>query len=393
MTRHLHIDPVTGVSGDMLLGALVDAGAPIDSIRADLDRLGVDGWRLDVDRVVRHGLTGSLASVTTADTASHRPAGELQQLIAAAGLAPAVAVRATSVIERLAVAEADIHGIAQDDVHLHEIGALDTIVDVVGVCSALHLLDVGTVTCGPLPTGSGTVTTAHGELPVPAPATLRVLAGTGHVWSFTDDPMELVTPTGAALVAEYADPAPGSAMSVDAVGYGFGSSNRLGRANCVRVLLGRTAPSTPATEQIVVLHTTIDDQSPELLASALDACIDAGAVDAWTSPVVMKQRRLGSEVTIICPPDAESTVVDRLFELTTTLGVRRSLTERYVAPRSEEIVDVDGVPVRVKFRTWAAGPATWKPEHRDVVHAASVLGCTPAEVAHRVDALIRRRGQ
>jgi uncharacterized protein (TIGR00299 family) protein len=390
MTNQLHIDPVTGVSGDMLLGALVDAGAPIDAIRADLDRLGIGGWRLDVDRVVRHGLTGSLATVTTGDTAPHRSAGQLQQIVAAAGLSPAVAHGASSIIERLAVAEAEIHGIAPEEVHLHEIGALDTIVDVVGVCSALHVLDVDSVTCGPLPTGSGSVTTAHGVLPVPAPATVRVLEGTGHVWSFTDDPMELVTPTGAAIVAEFARPSAGAAMSVDAIGYGFGSSHRLTRANCVRVMIGRSSSRRP-TESVVVLRTSIDDQSPELLASALDSCIEAGAVEAWTSPVVMKQRRLGSEVTIICPPDTESAVVDRLFELTTTLGVRRSLLERYVAPRVEETVDVDGVAVRVKFRNWAGDASSWKPEHRDVIRAASELGWTPTEVARRIDEVIRRR--
>ncbi|MCB0969431.1 MAG: LarC family nickel insertion protein, partial [Ilumatobacter sp.] len=206
MTTHLHLDPTTGISGDMLLGALFDAGAPIDSVRADLERLDVPGWTLDVEPVVRHGISGSLARVATADTATHRSASELRRIITDAALPAPITARAVAVIDRIAVAEAAIHGIDVEDVHFHEVGALDTIVDVVGVCSAWHHLSIETATCAQLPTGSGTVVTAHGELPIPAPATLRLLEGTGHVWRFTDDPMELVTPTGAALVAELTVP-------------------------------------------------------------------------------------------------------------------------------------------------------------------------------------------
>ena len=397
MSVRLHIDPVSGISGDMLLGALLDAGAPEDAIRADLERLRIDGWRLDVQRVTRHGLTGSQAAIATADVADHRSADELHRTISTADLPAGVASRANAVVDRLAVAEAAIHGVTVDEVHFHEVGALDTIIDIVGVCSAIHHLGVGQATCGPLPTGSGTVTTDHGVLPVPAPATLRVLERTGHVWEFTPDRMELVTPTGAALVAEFTAPATGTSMSIEAIGYGFGMSTRLPRANCVRVLLGTSVHADAAddperpTEPVVVLQTTIDDQSPEWVASAIDACIDAGAFDGWTSPVVMKQRRLGSDVTIICPPGSEASVVDRLFAHTTTLGIRRSELRRYVAARAEDTVEIDGITIRVKRRAWAAGASTgWKPEHRDVMHAASTLGCTPAEISRRLDEEIRR---
>lgn len=384
MTVHLHLDPTTGVSGDMLLGALFDAGAPVDAVRADLERLDVPGWTLDVEPVVRHGISGSLARVATADTATHRSASELRRIITAAGLPAAIADRSIAVIDRIATAEAAIHGVDVEDVHFHEVGALDTIVDVVGVCSAWHHLDIGSATCAALPSGSGTVTTAHGELPVPAPATLRVLEGTGHVWRFTDDPMELVTPTGAALVAELTEPSSGREMTVNAIGYGFGTSTKLPRANCLRAVLGTTTDDA-ATHPVVLLSATIDDQSPERVAAALDACVEAGAHEAWSAAVAMKKRRLGTDVTVVCPIDAEQTVVDVLFTWTTTLGVRRQPLARYEAGRTETTVDVDGHTIRVKVRSWRGRTLGWKAEHDDVVDAARALGRTPDEIAAAVD--------
>lgn len=384
MTVHLHLDPTTGVSGDMLLGALVDAGAPVDDVRADLDRLEVPGWTLDVDPVVRHGISGSLARVATADTATHRSASELRRIITAAGLPAMITDRSIAVIDRIAVAEAAIHGIDAEEVHFHEVGALDTIVDVVGVCSAWHHLGIGSATCAALPTGSGTVTTAHGELPVPAPATLRVLEGTGHVWRLTDDPMELVTPTGAALVAELTEPSTSIEMTVTAIGYGFGTATKLPRANCLRAVLGTTTDDA-AIHPVVLLSATIDDQSPERVAAALDACVEAGAHEAWSAAVAMKKRRLGTDVTVVCPIDAEQAVVDLLFTWTTTLGVRRQPIARYEAGRSETTADVDGRTIRVKVRSWRGRTLGWKAEHDDVVDAARALERTPDEVAAAVD--------
>jgi len=378
MTRHLHIDPVAGVSGDMLLGALADAGAPLDAVRADLARLGIDGWELVTERVTRHGLTGTLATVRTTDTASHRSAAELARIIGAAGLRQPVAAAAAAVIERIATVEAAIHGIAVAEVHLHEVGALDTLIDVVGVCSALDHLGVASVTCGALPTGSGTVVTAHGELPVPAPATLGLIAGTGLEWRATDDPIELVTPTGAALVAHFARPALGTTSTVDAIGYGFGSSTRLARANCCRVTIGAAAaaPSSAAADTVVRLGTTIDDQSPESLAIAADVLLAVGALDVWSAPVVMKKGRLGSDLTVLCRPADEARLVDALFAHTTTLGVRRELIERHIADRAERVVDVDGHPIRVKLRSRNGEPLGAKPELDDCAAAASALGTT-----------------
>ncbi|MEQ8436273.1 MAG: nickel pincer cofactor biosynthesis protein LarC [Ilumatobacter fluminis] len=390
MTTHLHLDPTTGVSGDMLLGALFDAGAPIDAVRGDLERLEVPGWTLAVEPVVRHGISGSLATVATTDTATHRSASELRRIITAADLPAPITDRSIAVIDRIAVAEAAIHGVDIEQVHFHEVGALDTIVDVVGVCSAWHHLGIETATCAALPTGSGTVMTAHGELPVPAPATLRLVEGTGHAWRFTDDPMELVTPTGAALVAELTTPSVGAEMTVSAIGYGFGTSTKLPRANCLRAVLG-TAPSaaTPATRPVVLLSATIDDQSPERVAAALDACVEAGAHEAWSAPVAMKKRRLGTDVTVVCPVDAERAVVDVLFTWTTTLGVRRQPIDRYEADRSETTVEIEGHAVRVKVRSWRGRTLGWKAEHDDVIEVARSLGATPDEIATAVERSMR----
>ncbi|MFP5487733.1 MAG: nickel pincer cofactor biosynthesis protein LarC [Acidimicrobiia bacterium] len=378
MTRHLHVDPVSGVSGDMLLGALIDLGASIDHVRADLMLLDLPGWELTAERVTRHGITGTLATVRTTDRADHRAAADLNDIISSAGLSPSVAATARAVIERIAAVEAAIHAVPVDRVHLHEVGALDTIIDVVGVCSALEQLGVATVTCGALPTGSGTVTTAHGELPVPAPATLALIAGTGIVWRFTDDPMELVTPTGAALVAELARPALGTEMDVTAVGYGFGRSTKLARANCCRLVVSSAKPDT-----VVRLGTTIDDQSPETLAVALEECMAAGALDAWTTPVLMKKARLGSDVTVLCRATDESRLVEILFRHTTTLGIRRATVERHVAERVEHVVDVDGQRIRVKVRRRHDQQLGAKPELDDCAAAARVLGVSVDDVRRR----------
>jgi pyridinium-3,5-bisthiocarboxylic acid mononucleotide nickel chelatase len=384
MSRHLHIDAVTGVSGDMLLGALLDAGAPVDDVRGDLDGLAIGGWDLTVERVTRRGLTGTLATIDTTDTARHRAAAELIGIIADAGLPAPITRRAVAVIERIAAVEAAIHGIALADVHFHEVGALDTIIDVVGVCSALHRLDVGSVTCGPLPTGAGTVRTAHGVLPVPAPATLALIAGTELEWIFTDDPMELVTPTGAALVAEFARPAVGRSMTVSSIGYGFGQSTRLPRANCCRVTLGTASgASRTSTDRVVRLGTTIDDQSPESLAVALSDLLEAGALDVWSTPVVMKKGRLASDVTVLCHLDDEAQFVDRLFAHTTTLGVRREVIERHVAAREFVVVDVDGQTIRVKVRRRNGAVIAAKPELDDCRRAAVELGRSLDDVRER----------
>lgn len=378
MSRHLHVDPVSGVSGDMMLGALFDLGAPIDDVRADLAQLDLPGWELETDRVTRHGITGTLATVHTADQTEHRHAAELIHIIASAGLRPTVTATACAVIQRIAVVEAEIHGVPLDEVHFHEIGALDTIIDVVGVCSALHHLDVASATCGPLPTGSGTVMTAHGELPVPAPATLALLAGTGIRWRFTDDPMELVTPTGAALVAQLARPALGVEIDVATVGYGFGSSTKLDRANYCRLMLSSAQPET-----IVRLGTTIDDQTPETLAVALEECRTAGALDAWTTPVIMKKGRLGSDVTVLCRTADEARLVDLLFDHTTTLGIRRATVDRHVAERVEQVVDVDGHQIRIKLRHRNGHALGAKPDPDDCTAAAHALGVSVDDVRRR----------
>lgn len=390
MTRHLHIDPVAGVSGDMLLAALLDAGAPEAAVRADLDRLGVGDWKLSVERVTRHGLTGTLATVATADTAHHRAASELHRLLDAAGLRAPVLAAAHAVIDRIAAVEAAIHDVPVESVHFHEVGALDTLVDVVAVCSALDHLGVTSASCAPLPTGSGTVTTAHGELPVPAPATLALIAGTGIEWRHTDDPMELVTPTGAALVAHFAVAPTGRTHDVGAIGYGFGQSTRLARANCCRVVLSSPADGRVATDTVVRLAATIDDQSAEELAVAVEQCLAAGAIDAWSAPVGMRKGRLGTDLTVLCAAADEARLVELLFTHTTTLGVRRDTVVRHVAERDERTVDVDGFRIRVKLRSRAGRPLGAKPELDDCAAAARALGVTVAEIRRRALAELER---
>ncbi len=387
MSRWLHIDPVAGVSGDMLFGALVDAGVSLDDVRDRLGRLAIEDWSISAERVTRHGLTGTLLTVYTGDTADHRDAAELLRIVRSAGLPKRVTTQASAIVERIAAVEAAIHAIPVAEVHFHEVGALDTIIDVVGVCVALDLLDIEGVSCSPLPTGFGTVTTAHGELPIPAPATLALIAGTGLEWRFTDDPLELVTPTGAAIIAELAEPASGTVISTDAIGYGFGRSTALSRANCCRIAIGRrsteSAASAASLETVVRLSTTIDDQSPESVGVVVDDLLGRGVLDVWTSPVVMKKGRIGTELTVLCRAGDESAVVDHLFVHTTTLGVRREVIERHVAERATGTVEVGGHPIRVKVRRRGAALLGVKPELEDCRAAAASLGVPVDELRDR----------
>jgi uncharacterized protein (DUF111 family) len=211
---------------------------------------------------------------------------------------------------------------------------------------------------------------------------LALIAGTGLEWTFTDDPMELVTPTGAALVGEFATPALHTTMTVSSIGYGFGTSTRLPRANCCRVMVGLDAAGAD-TDRVVRLGTTVDDQSPESLAVALSDLLDAGALDVWSTPVVMKKGRLASDVTILCRLEDETRLVEQLFAHTTTLGVRREVIERHVADREFVDVVVDGEQIRVKVRRRHGAVIGAKPELDDCRRAATALGCSIDEVRDR----------
>jgi uncharacterized protein (TIGR00299 family) protein len=381
------VDPFTGLAGDMLLAALLDAGASLDAVRASILDTGLAGWTLRVDALIDHGLRASRVHVDVSDTASERPALELIALAGRATPQP-VADAAVAVLTVLAQTEAALHGSDVATVHLHELGGHDTLIDVVGVCAALHHLDVHEIfVAGPLPMGRGAVTTRHGVLPVPAPATAALLSGAQTIGS--DLPGETVTPTGAALLAGLRarwDPAP--AMRLDRTGYGAGARRLADRPNVVAVRLGRPVGSVGddsgdtaeplVAEALVELATTIDDVSGEIVGHLLERSLAAGALDAWVLPAVMKKSRPGQVVHVLARPADAARLRLLVLAETGSLGVRSYPVTRHAAIRSMITVRVDGYAVRVKV-----GPFGAKPEHDDVVRAADALGIPVREVAYR----------
>ena len=392
-------DPVSGIAGDMALGALFDAGADLEYVTAQLQTLGLDGWSLDTERVRRNELAATRAIVNAPEGHHHRRWRDIRALLTAAPLAERVRQRALAVFAALAEAEGEVHGMAAEEVHFHEVGALDAIVDIVGVCAALESLAVDSVRCGPVAVGKGTINAAHGVLPNPPPAVVNLLAG--HPIVGVDIDMELTTPTGAAIVAALAEQfGPAPAMTLASAGFGAGTRDLPGRPNVTGVLIGteiradaaQTSPQLSAamgalegagtTEALVELAANVDDVSGEVLGHALDGLLTAGALDVWVVPIVMKKGRPAHTLMALCRPGDVTALADLIARLTGTLGLRARTVVRTALERHTTSVEVDGHVVRIK-----AGPHRAKPEWDDVVAAATALGRTPAEVARAAAAL------
>jgi pyridinium-3,5-bisthiocarboxylic acid mononucleotide nickel chelatase len=373
-----YLDCVGGLAGDMLIAALLDAGAPEESLREVPGRLGLDGVELRVERVERHGI-GALHLDVVADRHDHeRSWRSIREQLAAADLDERVRTRATEVFARLAEVEAGIHGVPPDDVHFHELGAVDTLVDVVGAVTLLEALHVERLVCSPLPAGRGIVRAAHGVLPLPAPATVGLLVG-APVFGVELE-AELVTPTGAALASTLADGwGPVPAMTLERVGYGAGTADFAERANVVRVLLGRAAEAR-SEHEVVVLETNLDDLSPELVPDAVERCFAAGALDVWTLPIGMKKGRPGLLLSALARPEAEAAVARAILEETTALGVRVARLRRYELDREERTVEVDGRAVRVKLGRLDGRVVNVAPEHDDCAAVARATGATVKSV-------------
>ena len=378
--RVAYVNCAAGVAGDMLLGALVDAGAAPADITAALDGLGLDGYTLSFERTQRGGIAATRAVVTVSPIPNtedgphtHRPVRVIRQLLADAALPDRVRERASRVFTELAEVEGAVHGVPPDDVELHEVGATDAIVDVVGVCAALDSLRVDRVVASALAMGHGAVQTAHGQLPNPPPAVARMLAHRGVPIVGVDASMELSTPTGVGILTALAESFGAlPAMTVEAAGYGAGHADPPGRPNVVQVLVGTpaAAPATPRPgRSAVALEVNVDDVTGEVLAHTVAALLAAGAHDAWATPIVMKKGRPAHTVAaLVDPADAERLAALLLAE-TGSLGLRATTVERWPQRRADTTIDLDGQLIRVKV---ADGRA--KPEHDDAVAAARALG-------------------
>ena len=358
----------SGIAGDMALGSLIDAGADLGEVRELLDRLPVSDWELEAEPVLRGGIAGTKVHVRALDSTVVRTAAHIQGLVAEARLPERVQARAAAVFSALAIAEGRLHRRPPDQVHFHEVGGIDAIVDVVGTCAALELLEVDEVACSPVSVGLGMVRAAHGILPNPTPAVVELLAGIPT--RGIDLAVELTTPTGAAIAAALSTSfGPMPAMKIVASGFGAGTRELDDRPNLTQVVLGERA-AAPATEgqPVVLLEANVDDATGEVLAHAIGALLEAGAHDAWVTPVLMKKGRPGHTVSALADPALAAQVARVLQVQTGTLGVRGHRIERWTAPRHHDRVVVDDHAVRVKV-----SPGRVKAEFDD---AAVVAGRT-----------------
>ena len=394
-----------GVAGDMTMAALVDAGADPDVVASTIGGLGVDGYALLFERVQRCGVGATWANVVVHhhdhghhdhhgghdqhgghDHDQHRPLRDILSLLDDADLPDRVRQRARAVFVRLGEVEGAIHGVELVEVELHEVGALDSIVDVVGVCAALEALDIDEVWCSPIAIGHGSVRSAHGVIPNPAPATIALLTEAGAPTLGLDTTLEVSTPTGAALMTTLASGFGAMpTMTASSVGYGAGTADTPGRANVVQVVVGHHHVGDAVDDDgtsVALLDANVDDVTGEVLAHTMSVLLAAGAHDAWVTPIVMKKGRPAHTVSVLCDPSSVGAMRALLVSETGTLGVRLSAMRRWPQRRIESTVDVDGHMVRVKLAEHRV-----KVEFDDAAVAAAALGVPVRTVLERAAVL------
>lgn len=381
-----------GIAGDMALASLIDAGADIDEVVAGLEGLPVTGWHIEVAKTTRAGVAASQlrVDIDPESDLTERTWGTIRAIIdQAPGMPERARTRAQAVFGRLAAAEGRLHGLPPEEVHFHEVGGLDAIVDVVGTCLALESLGVGSVRSGPVALGTGTVRGSHGLLPNPAPAVVELLVGAPVRGAAREE--ELTTPTGAALLAALAESfGPLPSMKIRSSGYGAGSRDLDGRANVLQVVIGDLETEAPAEiplhQDLVVLEANVDDVTGEVLAHTVGALMSAGALDAWLVPVVAKKGRPAHVISVLAEPGTVSRLATVLMQETGTLGFREHFVSRSALVRQSLEVEVSGERVRVK-----AGPYQLKAEHDDCARAAAHLGLPLSEVARQAEQAARAR--
>ncbi|MGH2729672.1 MAG: nickel pincer cofactor biosynthesis protein LarC [Actinomycetota bacterium] len=378
--RILYFDCTAGAAGDMILGALLDAGAPVGEVRSSLDALDVAGWQLDLAAVTRGGLRATHAKVSADDESSARSYSDIIRIVSGASLSDSIKSTALKAFDALATAEARVHARTKDDVHLHEVGGIDALVDIIGSCAALDHFRPAHVVTSPIATGVGTIEGDHGTLPLPAPAVAEILKGAVLTGRAID--RELITPTGAAILVAVTDEfADLPEMRLEATGYGAGSWE-LDWPNVVRVLVGDGA-ATVVGDDVFVIETNLDDMSPEFFPHVIETLLIAGAQDVWVTPIVMKKGRPGYTLSALVDASAKERVADGVYRETTTLGLRITPAVKDALTREWIEIDVASCAVRVKLGRRAGEIVTIAPEHDDAVKAAKASGLPLKEVYSR----------
>jgi uncharacterized protein (TIGR00299 family) protein len=384
------LDAGSGASGDMLLGALADAGADLDAMRAAVAAVAPEGIALDSEQVTRGALVARRVVVDVPDSATHRGLGAVLDLIDGSGIDARVGRHASDVFTALARAEADVHGTTVDAVHFHEVGALDAIADIVGVCAGFVSLGLEALHCSPVAVGSGTVSTTHGQLSVPPPAVVALLRG---VPTYAGPAaFELCTPTGAALLTHWVtDWGPQPPMAVTTIGTGAGGRDLTTHPNVLRLLVGEAMPSPMAGQRApyggsghtVVLETNVDDLDPRLWPRILTLLLERGASDAWLTPILMKKGRPAYTLSALVRAEEVEGVRAAIYAETSAIGMREHVVDKHELDREIVTVTVSGYAIRVKLARSAGVVVNAQPEYADVIAAAESLGLPAKKVLAR----------
>lgn len=390
MRRILYLEPVGGIAGDMFLAAGVDLGLKPEEITQALSGLNVPGWKLVVQRAVRHAISGTHLDVVldAREAHPHRAYSDIQKLIEAASTLPARAKeRALAVFRAIGEAEAKVHGVSIDDIHFHEVGAVDSIVDICGAAVVLELLGNPEVYAAPPPLGSGSIRVAHGNMPIPVPATLELLRDVPVRFEGVG---ELTTPTGAALLKVLTHIGHPPNFIVEKVGYGVGTKDFRDRPNVLRASLGRLEAA--ATEGLWVVEANLDDSTPQLLGYLVEKLLTVGALDAWVAPVVMKKSRPGHLLSAVVEGGKREAVIDTVLRESTTLGVRYHRVERQPLERDWVEVETPWGKVRVKRGLRGDTVLNAHPEFEDCRKVAEAAGVPVKQVMAAAMAALTKAG-
>lgn len=368
-----YFDCFSGASGDMILGALVSAGVPPQLLHEQLARLHLEDYKLDISRIRKQGFAATKITVEMTGKPGHRNLGDVTDIIDASDLADGIKGRARDVFTRLAEAEAKVHGTTLKEVHFHEVGAVDAIIDIVGAAIGIDALGLDRIDCSPIPTGSGTVACDHGTLPIPAPATAELLIGVPL--ADCDEVGELTTPTGAAILTSVAQRF-GSlpAMKIERTGLGAGTREGRSRPNILRLFVGQAADDADPTDEIVLLETNLDDATGEQIGHAFESLFAAGALDVFATPVTMKKNRPGIVLSVLTDRDTQRACEDVLFMETTTFGVRRTVCTRRKLARSVDKVSTRFGEIPVKVGRQGDRVLVVAPEYEPCARAARKHG-------------------
>jgi len=374
-----YLDCFSGISGNMLLGALIDAGLSVDDLRADLARLPLQGYQLKAERVTKRGIAATHVEVAVGHDHAHRGLKDVLKIIGESTLPREVMDCSRRIFTRLAEAEGRVHGLPADEIHFHEVGAVDAIVDVVGACCGLYRLGIVEVHASPVPLGGGWVETAHGRLPIPAPATVELLKDVPAYGGPVD--AELVTPTGAAIMTTLARSyGPMPSMTVRAVGWGAGTKD-LPHPNALRIFIGEMT-AAPIEQRLVALETNLDDMNPEFFDYLMDRLFAAGALDVFYTSILMKKSRPATLVTVLADAADANVLREVIFRETTTLGVRSYDLTRLCLEREWREVETEFGPVRVKVGRAGGDIVTASPEYEDCRRLARESG-TPVKTVYQ----------